>query len=291
MALREQPYLPLYVQDFLSDEKLAECSAESTGVYIRLMCILHKNEEYGCILLKQKDKQNESNILNFALKLAKQMPYDVSTIERSLTELIEEKVLIIEEDLLYQKRMRKDGILSDKRSKAGSKGAKKKGANTFASDFAIANNEAKVQANSENEVDINNNLENIEGVIGGEEETFMDLYTLVEQSFAKTLSPVEYEEISTWKDNEVTRYAIKQATLNGASGIKYISTILESYKKKNITTLEQAKRDTEQFKNRKRKPKMEVPDWIDKKFEVKEASLEEQEEMQKRINEVIKREN
>ena len=42
MALREQPYLPLYVQDFLTDEKLNECSAESTGVYIRLMCIMDK---------------------------------------------------------------------------------------------------------------------------------------------------------------------------------------------------------------------------------------------------------
>lgn len=40
MALRDQPYLPLYVLDFLVDEKLAYCSAESTGVYIRLMCIL-----------------------------------------------------------------------------------------------------------------------------------------------------------------------------------------------------------------------------------------------------------
>ena len=39
MALRDQPYLPLYVLDFLVDEKLAYCSAESTGVYIRLMCM------------------------------------------------------------------------------------------------------------------------------------------------------------------------------------------------------------------------------------------------------------
>ena len=43
MALRDQPYLPLYVQDFLTDEKLAECSAMATGVYIRLMCIMHKS--------------------------------------------------------------------------------------------------------------------------------------------------------------------------------------------------------------------------------------------------------
>lgn len=32
MALRDQPYLPLYVQDFLTDEKLRECSYEAEFV-------------------------------------------------------------------------------------------------------------------------------------------------------------------------------------------------------------------------------------------------------------------
>lgn len=159
MALRNQPYLPLYVQDFLTDEKLIECSAESTGVYIRLMCILHKSDTYGCILLKQKDKQNDNNVKNFALKLAKQMPYDISTIERSLEELIEEKVLILEDDTLYQKRMKKDGILSDIRAEAGKKGANRKNAK----DFAKANNEAKElannEANSENEYEYEDEID------------------------------------------------------------------------------------------------------------------------------------
>ena len=70
MARRDQPYLPLYVQDFLTDEKLIECSAESTGVYIRLLCIMHKSQEYGRILLKQKDKQSESKLSDFAFKLS-----------------------------------------------------------------------------------------------------------------------------------------------------------------------------------------------------------------------------
>jgi len=164
MALRNQPYLPLYVQDFLTDEKLIECSAKATGVYIRIMCILHKSDDYGCILLKQKDKQNSSNIKNFAIKLAKQLPYDLEEIETSLIELIDEKVLILEEDLLYQKRMRKDGNISDKRAKAGSKGAKKKSVNSFANDFAIANDEANSEAkhlaNSEIEIENENKIDN-----------------------------------------------------------------------------------------------------------------------------------
>jgi len=117
-----------------------------------------------CILLKQKDKQNSSNIKNFAIKLAKQLPYDLEEIETSLIELIDEKVLILEEDLLYQKRMRKDGNISDKRAKAGSKGAKKKSVNSFANDFAIANDEANSEAkhlaNSEIEIENENKIDN-----------------------------------------------------------------------------------------------------------------------------------
>ena len=118
MALRNQPYLPLYVQDFLSDEKLNECSAESTGVYIRLMCLLHKSETYGSILLRQKDKQNENKITDFAVKLSRQMPYTVDVIKRSLEELLEENVIQLNGDSLSQRRMVKDGKLSDIRASA-----------------------------------------------------------------------------------------------------------------------------------------------------------------------------
>lgn len=158
-------------------------------------------------------------------------------------------------------------------------------------------NETKTKAHQDVDVNVivNNNLEDNKRVIGGEEETFKDLYTLLEEGFVRTLSPIEYEVISTWEDNELTRYAITQAILNGASGINYISTILETYRKKNITTLEQAKRDTEIFKRNKErrngKRNERLPEWANKNFEVKEASLEQQEEVRKKINEVIKRKN
>ena len=154
MALRDQPYIPLYVQDFLTDEKLMECSAEAHGVYIRIMCIMHKSELYGTILLKQKDKQTEKQISNFALKVARSLPFDLPTIERSLSELIEEKVLHLDGDYLVQKRMLKDGEISLKRSKSGGEGGKKtqEKIKNFASNFA----KAKTQANSEIESAIEN---------------------------------------------------------------------------------------------------------------------------------------
>lgn len=159
MSRKNQPYLPLYVQDFMTDEKLAECSAESTGVYIRLMCLFHKSDPYGMILLKQKDKQTNKQIENFCLKLVKHLPYSFEVIHRSLTELISEDVLQIDKDKLFQKRMVKDADKSEKRSVAGRKGGKK----TQEKDgFAQAKSEISAQAKSEanteieNEIDIDN---------------------------------------------------------------------------------------------------------------------------------------
>ena len=141
MALRDQPYLPLYVQDFLTDEKLMECSASATGIYIRIMCIMHKSEPYGTILLKQKDKQTFKQEENFALKLAKFLPYTTEEIIAGITELIEAGVLQNSGDELTQKRMIRDNEISNIRADAGKKGGLK------TQKFA----KAKVKANTEDE--------------------------------------------------------------------------------------------------------------------------------------------
>jgi len=122
MALRDQPYFPLYVQDFLTDEKLNMCSASTQGVYIKLLCIFHKSENYGGFLFKQKHKQKESMSLNFAYAFAKLLPFDSETIQKAIDELLEENVLTFENDFLYQKRMVKDFQTSLKRSEAGKSG-------------------------------------------------------------------------------------------------------------------------------------------------------------------------
>lgn len=122
MALRDQPYLPLYVQDILTDEKLIECSAAAHGVYLRLLCILHKQETYGLLCLKQKYKQNTKQIINFATMLSKQMPFGANQIAECLQELVEENVITIKGDHLSQKRMLKDGELSTIRAKIGKTG-------------------------------------------------------------------------------------------------------------------------------------------------------------------------
>lgn len=150
MARKDLPYLPLYVQDFLTDEKLMECSASATGVYIRIMCVLHKCVPYGKILLKQKDKQKEKQIENFALKFAKHFPYDLPTILHGLEELLNEECLQIEGDFLVQKRMFDDGSLSTTRSKSGSEGGKTTQKNRKI--FALAKNEANADIEIDNDI-------------------------------------------------------------------------------------------------------------------------------------------
>ena len=119
MALRNQPYIPLYVDDYLTDEKLNECSASTQGIYIKLLCLMHKSDPYGTILLKQKHKQKTKQTSNFACQLARNLLFTEAEIESALDELIAEKVIILEADKLIQKRMVKDNDISEKRKIAG----------------------------------------------------------------------------------------------------------------------------------------------------------------------------
>ena len=78
-----------------------------------------------------------------------------------------------------------------------------------------------------------------------------DLYGFVGNNFGRTLSPIEIEQISEWEDNDLTRYAIKQAILNGAYNFRYINKILHNYKMNNIQTVQQAQEADKKFMKQK----------------------------------------
>jgi hypothetical protein len=229
MSLRNQPYLPLYVDDFLSDEKLVFCSAAATGVYIRLMCLMHKSEEYGKILLKQKfkqtTKQDESNLKNFASQLAVQMPYDYQTILFALEELVGSKVLQEEPCAISQRRMVKDNEISEKRAEAGKKGGEKtlgkkpkvppensKKTKNFASDFA----QAKMQANYGNENVIGNESRDIGGVGEKEKRKFAEFVSMTNAEYAALVTELGSEDAAKECVKILDNY-------KGASGKKYKS--------------------------------------------------------------------
>jgi len=81
------------------------------------------------------------------------------------------------------------------------------------------------------------------------------------------LTPIQLEVVENWEDNDLTRYAIKQAVLNNKFNINYIDKIIYSYKKDNITTVQQAMEREEDF-NKKRDL------YYKKKYEVKETRQE-----------------
>ena len=104
------------------------------------------------------------------------------------------------------------------------------------------------------------------------------IYDYVEEALGRTLNGIEYEEISKWDDNELTRYAIKQATLNGGHSIKYIQTILNSYKAKGILTVEDAIRDSN-------KRKKNTPEWFDKQYVYEKTDDKEVKELENLLKE------
>lgn len=75
-----------------------------------------------------------------------------------------------------------------------------------------------------------------------EKEDKSNIYDDFEKEFGRTLSPMEYELISGWLENnyseEIILCALKEAVFNGVSNLKYIDKILYEWNKKGITKKE-----------------------------------------------------
>lgn len=207
MALRNQPYFPLYVQDYLTDEKLNLCSWQTQGIYIKILCILHKQKDYGKLLLKQIPKQDENICLLFAEILVRLLPCQLNEMERAVSELIDNDVLQIDYLTLYQKRMVKDNQISETRAKVGSIGGKK-------TQFAKAKDKAKCEANSEyeneNVIEVKNRISII--CNGNSEKVF--------EAFEKWKDYLAKQHDVILKENEYT-YQILESKIGeiGASNI------------------------------------------------------------------------
>lgn len=115
-----------------------------------------------------------------------------------------------------------------------------------------------------------------------------NLFELIERAFGRTLSSSEYEIINNWQNNELTRYAIKQAELARAFNVKYIQRILENYKKENIKTVTEAEERDRRYQEKKNKKantiykqQREVPNWMNETLTSEPMNSAEKEEMEK----------
>ncbi len=67
-----------------------------------------------------------------------------------------------------------------------------------------------------------------------------NIFEVIEKEFGRTLSPMEYEIIKAWLEQnmseELIKEAIKEATFNGVSNLRYIDKILYEWGKAGIKT-------------------------------------------------------
>ena len=82
------------------------------------------------------------------------------------------------------------------------------------------------------------------------------------------MSPIEYELINGWKENdfsdELITLALKEAVYNGVTNLRYIDKILYEWKKKGIRTKEQVEQSRVAFKSKKEeKQELFDYDWLD----------------------------
>lgn len=90
------------------------------------------------------------------------------------------------------------------------------------------------------------------------------IYDIFETELGRTLSPIEYELVSEWLNNnseEILKLALKEATYNGVSNFRYIDRIIHEWNKKGIKTREDVIRNNEEFKRKKSNPKQELFDY------------------------------
>jgi len=87
------------------------------------------------------------------------------------------------------------------------------------------------------------------------------IFEVIEREFGRTLSPIEYEIVKAWLDSgmstDLIKEALKEATFNGVSNLRYIDKILYEWGKKGIKSPEDVNKNRTEYKEKKNE-KLEV---------------------------------
>ncbi|MBS4750552.1 DnaD domain protein [Carnobacteriaceae bacterium zg-ZUI78] len=84
-----------------------------------------------------------------------------------------------------------------------------------------------------------------------------DIVSIFEQEIGKPLTPMELEMLQGWLfedhyEPDLIKLALKEASLNQVTSLKYIDKILLSWERKNIKTVAQAQKQSEQFREQQK---------------------------------------
>lgn len=108
-----------------------------------------------------------------------------------------------------------------------------------------------------------------------------NIYDFLQKELGRTLSSTEIEKVKEWEDNELTRYAVKVAILNGAYTINYIDAIIYNWQKLGIKSVSQAQEETKRHRDKKISKKIEYkPEWFDVDVKKEEVEINENNEME-----------
>ncbi|TFE30047.1 DnaD domain-containing protein [Cohnella luojiensis] len=80
-----------------------------------------------------------------------------------------------------------------------------------------------------------------------------NLFLLFEQEFGRPLTPMEYETINGWLDqdqyaDELIRFALKESVFAGKLHFRYIDRILLEWSRNRVTNVEEARLHTQKFR-------------------------------------------
>ena len=74
-----------------------------------------------------------------------------------------------------------------------------------------------------------------------------DIFEVIQKEFGRTISPIEYEIIKAWIESgineNVIKEAVKEATFNGVSNLRYIDKILYEWGKLGVKTVEDVEKN------------------------------------------------
>ena len=109
-------------------------------------------------------------------------------------------------------------------------------------------------------------LINEDSSVSNEETSIFEVF---EREFGRTLSPMEYEYIKAWMEDdfseEILKEALKEAICNGVPKLRYIDSIIYEWRKKGYKTVEDV-RNNKQAKKEEKKEIFEY-NWLDDKDE------------------------
>jgi len=113
--IKERPSFQFFPNDWLIDAALNQCSLETQGLWIRLMCLMHQSEEYGFLIVGGQilDEKRIRNGINMTPK----------RFQKAFKELVDFKVIKQDDrGAYYSKRMVEDEKLRQIRAEVGKLG-------------------------------------------------------------------------------------------------------------------------------------------------------------------------